>query len=174
MRHSWTKVSLLAASALVVPASLGVVALPGVASATVPSGSAACTAATLVVTTSAKLTLQDCTDTGVKATGSTGTLNAAAIAPGSTPVTTKITWASKGTTTVKMTVKESTVKSGQGSCTTGFLDFVATGTVTKSTKGTVAPNTGALKVNAKVSASLCVNTTTYVVKFVTGTGGFIV
>ena len=49
VRHRWTRLSLLAAGALMVPASMGVMAFSGEASAAVPAGSASCAGISLVI-----------------------------------------------------------------------------------------------------------------------------
>jgi hypothetical protein len=162
MRHRWTRLALLAATgALAVPASLGVVALPGVASAAVPAGSAECTGIALSVTkTTANVTLSKCGDTAN--TGGKGTIQAAALAKKG-PQTVKITWANKGTTTTTMTVVENT-KPGT-KCVKGDDLYTATGSV-KSDTGAAK----SLKVGNKVSASICINPKTYALNYVKGTG----
>ncbi len=150
MRHRWTKLSLLAAGALVVPASLGVMALPGAASATVPAGSASCSGILLkVVGTKATLTLKPCTDTAN--TGGSGTILATTLI-GKGAQTVKITWANGGTTTTSLTVTkgETDADLAGKSCAVGDTEYEA--------KGTVKSDTGkakSIKVGGKVSGEIC-------------------
>ncbi len=155
MKHRWTKLSMLVAGALVVPASLGVVAFPGAASATT-APSATCSGISLKVSkSSALLDLTKCTDTAN--TGGSGTIVATALVPKSAQKVV-FTWANKGTTTTTMTVKESGT-----SCAKGSKEYVATGTV-KSDTGKAT----SIKVGGAVKAEICV-TASYATSFVKGT-----
>jgi len=147
---------MLVAGALVVPASLGAVAFPGTASATVPAGSTTCSGITLKVSgKSALLDLSKCGDTAN--TGGAGSINATALVPkGAQKVT--ITWSSKGTTVVTMTVTK-----GGTACAKGSTEYVATGKVDSDTGKATS-----LKVGAAVSAKIC-TTKTYATSFVKGT-----
>jgi hypothetical protein len=147
---------MLVAGALMVPASLAMTAFPGTASASVPVGSTTCNGIALkVVGKSATLSLSKCGDTAN--TDGAGTINASTlIGKGAQKVV--ITWANKGTTTTSLTVTHS----GQGSCTTGYTEYVA--------KGSVKSDTGkatSLKVGNAVTAYLCAKGTT--IAFVKGT-----
>ena len=134
-----------------VPASLGVMAFPGLASAVTP-GPATCSAISLkVVKTSATLNLSKCTDTAN--TGGAGTIKATTLV-GKGAQTVVITWASGGTTTTSLTVfKGEKDKDATGkACSTakGHSEYEATGTVKSDTgKGS------SIKVGGKVSAELC-------------------
>ena len=148
MRHRWTKLSMLVAGAIMVPASLGVMALPGSASATTPAGSTTCSGISLKVSGSkATLSLTKCGDTAN--TGGAGTINASTlIGKGAQKVV--ITWSNKGTTTTSLTV----TKGGAG-CSAGWTKYSALGTV-KSDTGKAT----SLKVGNKVSTYLCAKGTT--------------
>ncbi len=155
MRHRWTKLSLLAAGALMVPASFGVIAFPGGASATTKAGSATCAGVAVRVSgSSALLSLSKCTDTAN--TGGSGHINASTLV-GTGAETVVITWATGGTTTTTLTV----VKGGT-LCPAGSTEYVASGTV-KSDTGKAK----SIKVGGKVSAELCGKGIT--VSFVKGT-----
>jgi hypothetical protein len=154
MNHRWTKFGTLVAGALVVPAALGAMAFPGVASATTPAGSTTCSGIALKVSgTKATVSFTKCGDTAN--TGGSGTINATTLAKkGPQPVV--ITWASKGTTTTTLTV----TKGGSG-CTSGWTKYSALGTV-KSDTGKAT----SIKVGNKVSVYLCTKGTT--VQFMKG------
>jgi len=152
MRHRWTKLSLLVAGALMVPATLGVAALPGVASAA--TGSAKCSAASLTISsTSATVNLSGCNDTAN--TGGSGTLNAAAILPAG-PTKVKIKWANGGTTKMSLTVTM-----GEGTdtdvtdCNVGDTEYEAVGKVLSDTGAATS-----IAVGGKVSAEICVTPST--------------
>ncbi|MGD0391144.1 MAG: hypothetical protein ABSC41_00720 [Acidimicrobiales bacterium] len=148
--------SMLVAGALLVPASLGVMAFPGAASAATPAGSTTCTGISLKISGGkALLTLTKCGDTAN--TGGSGSLNAADLVPkGAQKVV--FNWASKGTTSATMTVKVGGTK-----CAKGSTEYVASGKVTKDTG-----KASSIKVGNTVSAEIC-STTAHVISFVKGT-----
>jgi hypothetical protein len=156
MRHRWTKIGLLAAGALMIPASLGVAAFPGAASAATPAGSATCAGISLKISGGkALLTLTKCGDTAN--TGGSGSINAADLVPkGAQKIV--FTWASKGTTTATMTVKQSGTK-----CAKGSTEYMATGKVDSDTG-----KASSIKVGNAVSADIC-STKTHAISFVKGT-----
>jgi len=147
-----------------VPASMGVMAFSGEASAAVPVGSASCAGISLKVTsTTATVHFTKCTD--LANTGGSGTINAAALAK-TGPQTVKITWANGGTTTTVLTVTttESDTDPAGKSCPTGTTEYEAKGTVKSDTL-----KAKSLKVGAKVSGEICVNPTTLATSFEPGT-----
>ena len=139
-----------------VPASLGVVAFPGAASAATPTGSTTCGGISLKISGGkALLTLTKCGDTDEH--GRLGFLNAADLVPkGAQKVV--FDWANKGTTSATMTVKVGGTK-----CAKGSTEYVATGKVTKDTG-----KASSLKVGNAVGAEIC-STATHAISFVKGT-----
>ncbi len=146
---------MLVAGALLVPASLGVMAFPGAASAATPAGSTTCSGISLKVSGGkALLNLTKCGD--ITNTGGAGSINATALVPKSAQKVV-FTWKAKGTTTATMTVKQSGT-----ACAKGSKEYLATGKVDSDTGKATS-----IKVGGAVKAEICV-TATYVTSFVKG------
>ncbi len=147
--HRSLSIRLLAAAAMIAPASLAAVALAGPASATTYAASCS--------TLNANLTGAG-TVTGCAPAGATGGSGALATPKAGTGV---ITWNGTGTTTTTYTDKA--VKKSK--CAKGLLEYTETGKVTAGTGAAVTT----IKVGSATAATVCVNTKAKTVVLLKGT-----